>query len=149
MFFLTRPAFYGNKKDANGILYLLFQGFVEVVIGPHMVRREDDEDVEPKKFTCPSEIADGVYEIQPEDRVNEDYANSGDSFKVEVDGDSLICTRTDREGYGWGMNLVVRLPLFNVLFQIIFRHATLLYSQRSIYVRQNAHETVFRIFFKM
>jgi len=88
-------------------------GFVEVVIGPHLVQREDGEDVEPKRFTCPSEIPDGVYEIQPEDRVNPDYADSGDSFRVEVEGDSLICTRTDREGYGWGMNLAVRLPLFN------------------------------------
>ena len=63
-----------------------------------------------KTMAIPANIfLDGVYLISKEDRVNKDFCDAPDCFRITVDGTVLKCERTDCK-WQWGMNLHVRLP---------------------------------------
>lgn len=53
---------------------------------------------------------DGTYVITKSDRLNTDYADWGDEFKITVRGKQVICQRTDEPNHHWSMNLTVSLP---------------------------------------
>lgn len=55
----------------------------------------------PQAVSCDSDAGDRG------NRVNNDHANAGDSFDVEVVGNQVCASRTDRPDLGWGMNLQI------------------------------------------
>jgi len=52
----------------------------------------------------------GVYIIGQYDRVNTDYSNAPDEFRITVKDGSWSCVRHDKPKEGWWMDLKVRLP---------------------------------------
>ena len=70
----------------------------------------------PKRITVSRAIKGGVYRISKEDRVNTDFEDASDSFRISVKGTSLSCTRIDEPGGSWCMDLIVRLPTEDQVF---------------------------------